>query len=88
MADGWVPTPTIQLFTTILVVGSYTDPTSNTVFKRQRGMRTPYPPRRVLSPFQGDTSNCPSLKGKGDRPNGRWMGSYTDHTILYYHSGG
>ena len=21
---------------------------------------------------------CPSLKGKGDRPNGRWMGSYTD----------
>ena len=31
---------------------------------------------------------CPSLKGKGDRPYGRWIGLYIDHTTFYYHSGG
>ena len=45
-----------------LVVGSCTDPASNTGFKRQRGVRTPYPPRRALSPLQGDTNLCPSLR--------------------------
>ena len=34
--------------------------------------------KRALSPFQGDAKLCPSLEGKGDRPNGRWMGSYPD----------
>ena len=46
--------------------------------------------KRALSPFQGDTSNCPSLKGKGDRCASAqwWIGFYTDHSTLYYHSGG
>ena len=54
---------------------------------RLAGVRTPYPLKRVLSPFSpglGDSCSsspsrgtqyfCPSLKGKGDRAYARWMG--------------
>ena len=90
MAGGWVRTPTIQLFTTILVVGSYTDRPRNTVFKIQRGVRTPYPQAGPFPLPGGHKFFCPSLKGKGDRcASAQWgIGFYTDHTTLYYHSGG
>jgi hypothetical protein len=47
-------------------IGSYTDPASNTVCCRLSGVLTPYPLKRVLSPFQGDTMLFPFSAGLGD----------------------
>jgi hypothetical protein len=47
-------------------MGSYTDPASNTVCCRLSGVLTPYPLKRVLSPFQGDTMLFPFSAGLGD----------------------
>ena len=70
-AGGWVFTPTIRFIRNLFTVSGSC---------RQSGVGTPYPLKRVLSPFQGDTNFCPSLKGKGDQPYGWWIGFYTDQT--------
>ena len=69
---------------------------------RKALLKTPYPQagpfplfhgtRRLLLVVSvaGDTKLCPSLKGKGDRCALAqwWIGFYTDHSTLYYYSGG